>query len=641
MAKKILLTLALIFSMMWSATIGAQQTAALQTTTAQTNTAQTNTAQTNTPQTGAAREQKAAAPRPGQKRPDDEPRAGKARSIRGRVTDDAGQPVEDASVYILPAGSFNNQNSLAVLKIRPTSTDENGRFDIDNIDGGAYSFMAYAPGYVTVTGQSIDGGVERYYRPGEFISVRLVKGGVITGTVTSDAGAPIVGMRVKAVRVRDSQGRQTRGQNLDAMKMMEEWKTDDRGVYRIYGLEPGAYLVSAGGNALLSFQQEDGYAGGLTTYYPSSTRDAATEVRVAAGQESSNIDIRYRDGQGYAISGTISGANSASQEAIFVTVSQASTGAIESMTLVPAFLPNRSFSFYGMADGEYYVTAVSSGEKGRAAASPPRRVTVKGGDVTGLELALAPLGSVAGRVVVEALDSSRAPECKPDRKAARGEIVLLARRDEKSYRPRSFSPFEFFPSSTDSVPDEKGEFIIARLEPSRYHIETQLPNDALYVRAITSPNQTATAVRNGIQLKPGEQFTGLTITVSEGAANLGGKITSSNKDEQLPARVRAHLVPAEPESAKDAVRYREAMADADGAFAFSNVAPGRYLIIAREVQDSETGEDGPRPVAWDEQAREALRREAEKSGVTVELQPCRRVTDYALRFSPATKQPEK
>ena len=322
-------------------------------------------------------------------------------------------------------------------------------------------------------------------------------------------------------------------------------------------------------------------------------------------------------------------------------MSHASTGAIESMTLVPAFLPNRSFSFYGMAEGEYYVTAVSAGEKGRAAASPPRRVTVKGGDVTGLELALAPLGSVAGRVIVEALDSSRAPECKPDRKAARGEIVLLARRDEKSNGPRSFSPFDFFPSSTDSVPDEKGEFLIARLEPSRYHIETQLPNDALYVRAITSRDQTATAVRNGIQLKPGEHFIGLTVTVSEGAANLGGKITSAKKDEQLPARVRAHLIPAEPESATDVVRYREAMADADGAFAFSNVAPGRYLVIAREVPDSEMGEGGPRPVAWDEQAREALRREAEKSGVTVELQPCRRVTDYALRFSPATKQPEK
>ena len=625
MAKKTLLIITVILSMIGSVTIAAHQP--------------------GTRQSGATREQKTPAARPDQKQPGKESRTGRSRSLKGRVTDEGGQPVEDASVYVLPAGSFSAQSALAVLKVRPTSTDEDGKFDIDNIDAGAYSLMAYAPGYVTVLGLSIDGAVQRYYRPGDFVSIRLVKGGVITGTVTNDAGMPIVGMRVRADRVRDSQGKRVQRRAPDPMQMMEEWKTDDRGIYRIYGLEPGAYVVSAGGKAFVSFQEE-GYAGDITTYYPSSTRDTATEVRVAGGQESSGIDIRYRDGQGYAMSGTIAGsASPASQEVIIVMVSQASTGTVESMTVVPPFLPNRSFSFYGMAEGEYYATAVSAGEKGASAASPPKLVKVKGADVTGIELALAPLGSIAGRLVVETPDAARAAECKPDRKTVIEEIVLLARRDGKGDKPRPLSPFQFLPFSLDSVPNDKGEFTIAHLETARYHIETRFPNDALYIRAITAANaaqnQPAVAARNGIQLKPGERLTGLTITVSEGAANLTGKITTANKDQQLPARVRAHLVPAEPESAGDAVRYREAMADTDGAFAFSNVAPGRYLILAREVQDSEMSEDSPRPVAWDEQAREALRREAETSGVIVELQPCRRVTDYALRFSPATKQPAK
>ena len=625
MAKKILPIIAVILTLIATAGTAARQTAA--------------------PQTGAAREQKAPAARPDQKRPGSEARADRPSSIRGRVMDEGGQPVEEASVYFLPAGSFSAQNSLAVLKIRPTSTDENGRFEVDNIDAGAYSLIAYAPGYVMVAGLSIDGGVARYYRPGEFVSVRLVKGGVITGTVTSDAGTPMVGMRVKALRVRDSQGQRVRKQSFDPMQMMEDWKTDDRGIYRIYGLEPGAYLVSAGGKAFLAFR-EDGYPGDVTTYYPSSTRDTATEVRVAGGQESTGVDIRCRDGQGYAISGTIAGStNPASQEAIMVTISQASSPNIEAMTVVPSFLPNRSFSFYGMAEGEYYLTAVSASEKGTASASTPRLVKVKGADVTGIELTLAPLGSVAGRVVVETPDPARPPECKPDRKTAIEEVVVLARRDAKVDKPRALFLFAILPFSMDSVPNDKGEFIIGHLESSRYRIETRLPNDALYVRAITlasaAQKQPAVAAQNGIQLKPGEQLTGITVTLSEGAANLAGKITAAIKDQQLPARVRAHLVPAEPESAADVLRYREAMADADGAFAFSNVAPGRYLIVAREVPESEMGEDGPLPVAWDGQAREALRREAETSGVVVELQPCRRVTDYALRFTPAPKQPAR
>lgn len=630
MTKKLLPIITVILSMTGSVTIAAQQT---------------GTQQTGTRQTGSPRAQKTPAARTDQKPSNKEARTGPLRSIKGRVTDEGGQPVEDASVFVLPAGAFSAQGSLAALKIRPTSTDEDGRFDIDNIDAGAYSLLAYAPGYVTVAGLSIDGGVQRYYRPGEFVAVRLVKGGVITGTVTNDAGMPIVGMRVRAARVRDSKGQQARRQNFDPMRIMEEWKTDDRGVYRIYGLEPGAYLVSAGGKAMVSFQ-EDGYAGDITTYYPSSTRDTATEVRVAGGQESSGVDIRYRGGQGYAISGTIAGsAPPASQEVIIVTVSQASTGAAETMTFVPTFLPNRSFSFYGMAEGEYYVTAIRAGEKGTAAISPPTRVKVKGADVTGIELTLAPLGSVAGRVVVETLDPMRMPECKSERKAALEEIVLLARRDAKDDKPRAFFPFEFLPFSMDSVPNDKGEFTITHLESARYHLETRFPNDSLYLRAITTANaaqnQPSPTTRNGIQLKQGQKLTGLTITIAEGAAALSGKITAPNKDQQLPDRVRAHLVPAEPESAGDGVRYREAMADGDGAFAFSNVAPGRYLILAREALDSEMSEDGPRPVAWDERAREALRREAETSGVIVELQPCRRVTDYALRFSPAPKQPAK
>jgi hypothetical protein len=608
----------------------------------------TTTAQQPAP----AREQKTPAARPDQKRTDKAARTDKElrtdkepRSIKGRVTDEGGQPVDDATVYVIPAGTFSAKSPLDGLKIRPASTDNDGKFELDGVGSGLYSLMALAPGYVTVAGLSIDGGVQKYYRPGEFVSVKLVKGGVITGTVTNDAGEPMVATRMRAVRVRDAEGRPARVRAIDPMQWMQEWKTDDRGHYRIYGLEPGSYLVSAGGKALLSFQDEV-QTGDVTTYYPSSTRDTASEVKVTGGQEAIGVDIRYRSSPGYGISGTIAGAADVGREsATIITLSHASSGSTEAMTFVLMAMPNRSFSFYGVADGEYYLSAICSGEKETAAVSSPRRIKVRGADVTGIEMTLVPLSSIAGRVVVAPLDATRAPECKPARKTAIEEIVLLARRDAKGDRPRAVSPLEFMLFSVDSVPNDKGEFTIGNLESARYHMETRLPGDALYVRSITTANeaqnQPAATTQNGIQLKQGQRLTGLTITVAEGAAGLSGKITASNKDQQLPARVRAHLVPAEPEAAIDALRYREAMAESDGAFAFSNVAPGRYLILAREVLDSEMSEDGPRPIAWDEKAREALRREAETSGVIVELQPCRRATDYALRFSPATKQTAK
>ena len=568
-------------------------------------------------------------------------RADLARSIKGRVTDDAGQPVDDAQVFLVPAGSLSAQGSIEALNIRPTSTDEEGKFEIDKVGSGAYSLMAFAPGYVTVAGSLIDGGVQRYYRPGEFVSVRLVKGGVIAGTVTNEMGEPMVAARVRVIRVRDIEGRPARARLSSPDQLMQDWKTDDRGQYRIYGLEPGSYVVSTGGRALLSIK-EDGYGGEAATYYPSSTRDTATEVRVAGGQETVGIDIRHRGARGYAVSGTVAGVPASStQSAIIISLLQASSGATEAMTFVPTMLPTRSFAFYGLADGDYYLTAMAQEEKASASVSTPQRVKIKGGDVTGLELVLAPMGSMAGRVAVEALDRDAKPECKTARKTTMDEFILLARRDAKGDRPTAFLPFEFLPFSMDSVPNDKGAFMIGNLEPARYHIETRLPDEALYVRAVAlegaASNQKGAGPQNGIRLKQGERVAGLVVTVAEGASGLAGKITASNKDQPLPARLRAHLIPAEPEFATDNLRYREAAVDGEGAFTFSNVAPGRYRIIAREVRDSEMNDGAPRPIAWDEKARELLRLEAESSGAIVELQPCQRVKGHALRFPPAAK----
>lgn len=611
-------------------------------------------------QPGAGREQKPPASQSNQSRANKDARADSERSIKGRVTDDAGQPVEDVVVFLIPAGISSSSGAQAMfeaMRARPTSTDDEGKFDIDMARPGSYSLMAFALGYITVAGSSIDGGVQRYYRPGDFVSVRLVKGGVITGTVTNEVGEPMVAARVKVVRVRDAEGRRARMSLANQIPMYDDWKTDDRGQYRIYGLEPGSYVVSAGGKGLLSFQ-DDGHGGNVATYYPSSTRDTATEVKVSSGQETVGIDIRYRGGRGHAISGTIaSGASTSTSTVAAVTLTHASSSVTETMTYVSMALPNRGFTFYGVADGEYFVSAICLEENSSASVAPPRRVKVKGGDVTGIELALVPLGSIAGRVVVEALAREQKPECKPARKTTMEEIVLLARRDAKEGKPQAVFPIMFMPSGKDSVPDDKGGFTIANLEASRYHVETRLPDEALYVRSLIlqsnssdqktasdqkdASNKKAGGPQNGIRLKQGERLTGLTITITEGAAGLAGKITAANKEQPLPTGLRAHLIPAEPEATDDFLRYREAIAEGDGSFAFTNVAPGRYRILAREIADSEMGEDGPNPLAWDEQGRERLRREAESSATIVELQPCQRVKDYALRFTLAAKQPAK
>ena len=86
---------------------------------------------------------------------------------------------------------------------------------------------------------------------------------------------------------------------------LAEKTTDDRGIYRIYGLPAGNYLVWAGGPTYNP--GVDPYDTDVPTYAPSSTRDTATEITVRSGEETTNVDIRYRGEPGHIVSGTVNG----------------------------------------------------------------------------------------------------------------------------------------------------------------------------------------------------------------------------------------------------------------------------------------------------------------------------------------------
>src|SRR5207249_5960500 len=91
-----------------------------------------------------------------------------------------------------------------------------------------------------------------------------------------------------------------------------EKTTDDRGVYRIYGLAMGTYVVAAGGGYNSPYNV-NAYGTDAPTYAPSSTRDTATEISVRHGEETANVDIRYRDETGHAVSGIASSAVAVNQ----------------------------------------------------------------------------------------------------------------------------------------------------------------------------------------------------------------------------------------------------------------------------------------------------------------------------------------
>ena len=160
--------------------------------------------------------------------------------------------------------------------------------------------------------------------------------------------------------VRDANGQPPRYLAFQTQKT-----TDDRGIYRLYGLLPGTYVVSTGGRGTFN-AFFDPYDTDAPTYAPSSTRDTAAEITVRAGEEMSGVDIRYRGEPGRTISGIVSGSldpNSNFSSNVTSASDRQRRCHVERFSFQPP--SSKGFVFYGIADGDYDLVAQSSLGPGR------------------------------------------------------------------------------------------------------------------------------------------------------------------------------------------------------------------------------------------------------------------------------------
>ncbi|HEX5883514.1 MAG TPA: carboxypeptidase-like regulatory domain-containing protein [Pyrinomonadaceae bacterium] len=549
-------------------------------------------------------------------------------SIKGRVVADDGRPVVNA---MLMAQAINGQPSA-----RPAQVDAEGKFSFDELPLAAYVVFAMAPGYIDEAMSTGDPNDWPRHLIGSQLKIKMIKGGVITGKVTNSKGDPIVGVPVHAMSLNDPVWSPTDFLGGGGAE------SDDRGIYRIYGLRPGPYVVSAGGPGQFGFARSNGFDLDVPTYYPAATRDTAIPVVVRSGDETAGIDIKYVGGEGHRVSGfVVGGINagaSAASGAIVIFLSHAGTQSVLSMALSSPIDQSRAFGFNGVADGEYDLFATfQTGQQTDALLVATKRVTVRGGDVTGVELTLAPLASIAGAIMLDPIK----PEDKCDERGSQLiETIFAARRDDP--RKSGSQMMTRMLAGLGGISNAKGEFIARNLDAGRYRFEIKLPTDAWYVRVINVPAAVAAPPANvakpnqsspwqgTVTIKSGQQLGGVSIMVGQDAAGLRGRVTATPEGAALPTDLRVHLVPADREQANDVLRYSETTITSDGSFAFSNIAPGRYLIIARVEPSAETTGGSPRSSAWDPATRAKLRQDAEAVKVVVDLKPCERLKDYTL-----------
>jgi protocatechuate 3,4-dioxygenase beta subunit len=166
------------------------------------------------------------------------------RNARVALSGTAGTPRDDADPRINSRPQTSSTQPSETLAVaRTVVTNAQGRFTFDRLAAGRYSVSVSRDSYLAGGwGQKRPGGQagSMLLEDGQrlTLSIALTRGGVITGQVVDEDGDPVRGIQIQVWRSMISNG-------IRQFRQVASASTDDRGMYRAFGLEPGDYRVSA------------------------------------------------------------------------------------------------------------------------------------------------------------------------------------------------------------------------------------------------------------------------------------------------------------------------------------------------------------------------------------------------------------
>lgn len=506
------------------------------------------------------------------------------------------------------------------LSARVVGTDDQGRFTFAALPAASYSLSASKPGFVTVFhGEKRPGrgpGVPIAVADGQRVSVSLTihVGAVITGTITDSRGNPMSSVPVLAVEVR------TAGAGTTPARAT----TDDRGVYRIFGLAPGDYVVSVASRLsprlamepdLISVtddevqwarQQAASSTLGATpsaalpapgrpvayapVYFPGTTDAAsASKITVAIGEERSGISFSTRIVSTAKISGTLIDQNGQPLTSGSVTIhprwrEQASLAdaliAAGALVLPRAVVSPPAFSLSGVTPGEYTLIA-RSGFSGRGAAAAAAMaaadptlwnltdLTVDGRDQSDLVLRLQPGTRINGSIAFEPTSLT------PPADLSKIDLTMAASRSLVGA-----------PAAPRAIIDPAGIFRFASVVPGAYALKAMPPAGTTWIlkSAVLNGRDIADVL---IDVKPGHELNGLVITYTDRAAEISGTLVDA---DGLPVTRYSIVVMTVDKSMwlPNARRIRSAAPATNGSFSIAGLPAGDYAIAA--VEDVEAAD---------------------------------------------------
>jgi hypothetical protein len=470
-----------------------------------------------------------------------------------------GEPIKSAIVRLKKADD-QSQGYRA-------TTDAGGHFELNGVEPDRYRLEVSRSGFVTQQfGQKTpdDPGAMLTLLPGEDMKdrlFRLIPSAVIAGRIMDEDGQPLPWVMVSAMREVYNEGKRK-------LSIAGVVGTNDLGEYRLFGLPPGHYFVSAlyspggrafGGENFKDLGESKSDRGYVTTYYPGSPDAAkAVAISVNAGEELPSMDMLLQQVGVYKIRGRVY--NSVTHHAaneVFLSLQPKNSRILWGFTNNYANAQkDGSFELHNVLSGSYTLSAQWFDE-GKSYASR-QSIDVTNGDIEGLALTIAPGITIDGQLRWEGNPGVEQEELK------------VTATDETS---------DYWGSEA-RVPTN-GAFSLKNVSEGTYRLQVYGISPDCYVKSIRYGMSDAT--HEGFTVRRGNDAA-LEVTVSSRGARVGGSVADA---DGLPASgVWVALVPEEARRGEFRL-YKSKTTDQHGNFELRGIAPGDYKVFSWEEVESE------------------------------------------------------
>jgi protocatechuate 3,4-dioxygenase beta subunit len=502
--------------------------------------------------------------------------------ITGRVlAADNGRPVKRARVFATAAELPGGRGML---------TDDSGVFDLTELPAGRYSLSVSKSGFVALSyGQRrpLQAGTPLQLADGQQlkgIEFQLPRGSVVSGRVLDEDGDAMPGVTVRVMRYQYLQGERR-------LTPAGNGQTDDKGMYRVWGLMPGEYYINAiargGGPAGGQFggpggpggrggrgggapgaapdQEQVNYA---PTYYPGVPSVAeAKPVNVGLSQEVLDISFNMQLVRVARISGIVSnpdGTPVTSGNINLMSDAGGGRGNQIGINFGGRIQWDGSFTIGNVAPGRYVLRARGDDSEVPQFAAQP--ISVSGDDLSDVIVTLSSGATISGTVSFLP-GASPAPDYTQFR-------ITAPSTDQSDFGPQS-----------NARVDKDGHFSISGVSAGAHLIRPSNGSRTWVLKSVTVGDRDVTDVP--FQVRSGENLANVAVVFTDKQSEINGTLTTDNGTPVPDYTVLAF--PADPTFWRPQSRQiATARPDQTGKYRIRGLPPGDYYLAT--VDPSQQGE---------------------------------------------------